>query len=246
MTEKNNDKKKVWIYAVVLFTSAFIVLLLTAVSQIKLNNNIDEYKTQIYTKEKEKSDFQLNLNSSQNENKKLQQELKKVKGEISSGQQVLEEEKNRYREMEELHKKILISYEKLLKAENEYAHDNYVSCATILLKECDVKNFDAEALKRYSALKADSYGKAAKTLYLEGLKKYKSKNYAGAINDFQLSAELNSTDYFSDDCYYYIAYSQYKLGKYDLVEKAVNKLLASYPTSSYAEDVNDLLRLIRK
>jgi hypothetical protein len=70
MAEGKNGKGKVWVYAVVLFTSAFIVLILTAISQIRFNKNIDEYRDQISNKEIEKSKFQLNLNSVLEENTK--------------------------------------------------------------------------------------------------------------------------------------------------------------------------------
>jgi len=65
----NNDKKTVWVYAVILFTSAFIVLLITAYSQIKVNKNIDEVRNKLGSTEKEKSNFQMSLSSALAENK---------------------------------------------------------------------------------------------------------------------------------------------------------------------------------
>lgn len=44
MSNNKSERKTVWIYAVILFTSVFVVLLLTAYSQIKLNTNINKYQ----------------------------------------------------------------------------------------------------------------------------------------------------------------------------------------------------------
>lgn len=55
--DNKKDKKTVWIYAVVLFTSAFIVLMITAYSQIKVNKNIDYVRDKLGNSEKEKKQF---------------------------------------------------------------------------------------------------------------------------------------------------------------------------------------------
>lgn len=246
MTEKNNDKKKIWIYAVVLFTSAFIVLLLTAISQIKLNKNIDDYKTQIYTNEKEKSDFQLNLSSSKNQNKKLQDELKTTKEDLEKELKENENESQKYKDLELKLSKSINSYEKLLQAENEFLNENFIAAAVILQKQCDIKYLNEQAMKRYVSLKDSTYKKASKELYINGLKNYNAGLYNNAIEAFQLSAELVSYEYYSDDCYYYIAYSYYKAGKYDLASSTVDNLIKNYPSSSYIDDAYDLLKIMKK
>lgn len=246
MSEKNGGKKKVWIYAVILFTSAFIVLLLTAVSQIKLNKNISDYKTQIYAKEKEKSDFQLNLSSSKNENKKLQEELKITKEVLDNEIKAKENEIKKQKELETKIKEVIDSYENLIKAENEFLNEDYVTCALILSKQCDAEYLNDEATKKYLFLREKTYGKASKTLYTDGLKKYRRGEYDAAVSNFQSSVDLMPNEYYSDDCYYYIAYSLYMSGKYDFSVKAVDKLLIDYPSSSYISDAYDLLKLMKK
>jgi TolA-binding protein len=246
VTEKKEDKKKVWIYAVILFTSAFIVLLLTAVSQIKLNKNISDYKTQIFVKEKEKSDFKLNLSSSMNENKKLQEELKTAKSAIDDEIAAKEAEIKKQNEIQARMNKVVDNYEKLLKAENEFVEKEYLSSALTVYKQIDSKYLNDEATKRYLALRETTFEKAAKILYTNGLKKFKNKSYGEAVGDFQLSVELMPYEYYSDDCYYYSAYSSYKIQRYDAAAAAINKLIQNYPASSYISDCYDLLKLMRK
>jgi hypothetical protein len=50
----DSKKSKLCVYAIILFNIAFIVLLFTAYSQIKLNENLNSYKNQVINKETEK------------------------------------------------------------------------------------------------------------------------------------------------------------------------------------------------
>jgi len=48
---KNKNSKTLWVYAVVLFACAAIVLLWTGYSQIKINNYLQEYEDKLHDKE---------------------------------------------------------------------------------------------------------------------------------------------------------------------------------------------------
>jgi cell division protein FtsL len=65
VSENGNGRKAVWMYAVILFSSAFIVLLLTAYSQIKLNKNITRYEGQIHDEKQQNINFKTDLYSLQ-------------------------------------------------------------------------------------------------------------------------------------------------------------------------------------
>ncbi|MCX8128975.1 MAG: hypothetical protein N3I35_02620 [Clostridia bacterium] len=245
MAENNSDKKKVWIYAIVLFTSAFVVLLLTAVSQIKLNKNISDYKTQIHMKEKEKSNFQLNLSSSENQNKKLQEELKATKENLKNELENNKEDIKKYNELETKHKRTVEAFEKLILAESEYDNKNFAEAALILLKQCDSDYLSNESLNKYFSLKEKVYKIAARQFYVEGFKEYKRSNYSNAILKFQYSIDLIPDEYYSDDCIFFMAYSFYKNGNNEDAEKNINILFKNYPDSTYINDAQDLLKNIK-
>ncbi len=240
----NNDKRKVWIYASILFISAFIVLLLTALSQIKLNKNVDNYKSQINSQIKEKSDFQLNLNSSINENKKLKEEISELKKDIQEEKKLKEETDKKIESIENKFDKTVEAYEKLISAEKMYSKGDFISCAVILNKECDSRLLDKEAYDHYLSLMKTSYAKAGKELYIEGFSLYKSKKFDEAVSKFQLSVSLTPNEYYSDDSYFFMAYSYFNIDKLKECEETINTLISSFPDSSYIDDANYLLKRV--
>ena len=54
-------KNTIWIYAVILFTCVFILLLLTGYSQVKFNRNLNEYRNKLISSEEEISISSHNL-----------------------------------------------------------------------------------------------------------------------------------------------------------------------------------------
>jgi TolA-binding protein len=144
---------------------------------------------------------------------------------------------------EDVHLDTVKAYEELIKAENQYLKGNLVECATILLKSCDRKLYDASASEKYDYLVNKTFYKASQQLYFQGLSDYKSKKYNEAIFKFELSLNLNKESYFADDCYYYIAYSYINTGSNEMAKKNLNELLINYPNSTYS---NESLRIIKQ
>jgi len=72
----------------------------------------------------------------------------------------------------------------------------------------------------------------------------KNKKYSEAVKSLNLSLKLYDEDYYADDCYYFIAYSEYNIGNYDKAKEALNTIINNYPDSSYYKDAKDLLRII--
>ena len=143
-----NKKSQLWVYAVILFTSAFIVLLFTAYSQIKMNKNLDDYKSQIYYKESEKNKVQQNFSSAQEMNARLNEDIKK-----------LEEEKTALQAEVSTLKEELGDREKMIQARNdavggfsdaimEYLNGNVAACAA-LLKNVDISSLDSKSSTAY-------------------------------------------------------------------------------------------------
>jgi len=242
LSEKKGEKKTVWLYAVVLFTSAFIVLLLTAYSQIKFNKNIDDYRSQISSVEKERINFQMSLSSALEENKKLKADIKNLgenlddmKKAQKENSEVLEESKKKFDEK-------LAAYETLLAADKAFNEGDIIKCAALLKKNMKVSLLDSNAMDKYVSLVNKSIKTAAYKLYIEGYSLFKTKDYKASMEKFSLSFELTEGEYYSDDCLYFIAYSEYKLGDLESARKTAGILLQKFPDSSYAGDVAEIIK----
>lgn len=245
MENGKNGKAKVWVYAVILFTSAFIVLLITAYSQIKFTKNIDNLELEIDLKENEKNMFQLNLNTALEENEKLLNENKKLKEQLEKEKETVEEQKKKMSEMENNSNNIVNSYEKLLYALDEYEKGNFVNCALTLLHEVKPEHLKGDGLKKYYELVGKTFFKAAHKLYSEGLNLYRDERYDEAVEKFSKSLEISDSEYFSDDCLYLIAYARYNQGKKEEALSYYEKLLDKYPDSNYAKNSDMILRIFK-
>ena len=129
-----NARSKIWLYAVVLFTSAFIVLLLTAYSQIKLNRNLSDLNNQVYTKEHEKNQVQLSFANAQDINSKLTDENKNLQNEKDMLTAELNQIQSDFDVSDKLDKSKLDAYDKLCQAQNEYLMGKIVESAQLI--EC--------------------------------------------------------------------------------------------------------------
>jgi TolA-binding protein len=241
LDEKMNGRVKLWVYAVVLFTSAFIVLLITAYSQIKVNRNIVEYREQIYKDENEKRKFLLNLNSALEENMKLVNELKTLKEKLDEYESKLEELEEREEKSRKKIDNISAAYENLAAAFNDYENENPVSSAERLKNDIKTELLGTEGLRQYRQLWELSHKKAAHELYLKGYNSYRNKDFRTATDYLNKSLGFADDMIFSGDCYFLLANSEYKQGNVDAAKKYLYILLEKYPSSSYAEEARNLL-----
>lgn len=242
--KRNNAKMKIWVYAVVLFTSAFIVLLLTAYSQIKMNRSIDKYKHQINEKDNENTRFEFNLNSALQENNRLNEEVKRLLGELENADAKingLEENQNSLQKDYEIR---LESYEKLFEAENLYKKKDYIGCDEILQSGIRIESLSIEGLNRYNDLWQKNYKKASLSLYKEGMEHYNNKKYYEASERFVKSFQLVDDEYYSDDSYYFAAYAEFKLDNTEKTKLYLKELLTKYPESIYVKSAEGLLKKI--
>lgn len=241
LSENKNDKKTIWLYAVILFTSAFIVLLLTAYSQIKFNKNIDEYRNQISSQAKEKIGFQSDLNSALEQNKKLQDEINAMKSELAKYKKAQEDNEKKVSDLQGGYQQKIAVYQALVEAENEFKDGHIVECATLIYSQCKENLLEGKALDIFRSLVNQTYTKAASQLYTDGYKSYRDKNYDKAVNNFEMALNLAGDGFLSDDCYYFMGYAEYKRGNKDAARNAIQTLLQKYPESDYGEDAAQLL-----
>lgn len=235
------DKKTVWIYAVVLFTSAFIVLMITAYSQIKVNKNIDDVKNKLGSTEKEKSNFQMNLSSALAENKKLYEKIQNFEIEIKDAKIKESDLKKEIKELQNKRVSGIENYQKLVKADILYYSGDFRNCSLILTKEINKETLEEDAIDLYQKLLNLSIKKASLDFYIYGYEYYKDKEYDKAVENFENSLSLTDTEYYSDDCYYFLAYSQYRKGNVSAAKVAMNTLLINYPDSTYKKEAKDFL-----
>lgn len=235
-------KKAIWLYAVVLFTSAFILLVFTYFNQNEFDKSTSDFKNKIMEEERKRKSAQLDLDSLTKKINELEDEIDKHIKEKSKLEDSLKSSVAEANEQKDAHLSKVKAYEKLIEAENQYLKGNFIECATILLNSCDKKLYDTVASEKYDYLVSKSFLKASQQLYSKGLSDYKNKKYNDAINKFELSLSLDKTSYFSDDCYYYLAYSYINTGEDEKARNSMNELLINYPDSMFK---NEALRIIK-
>lgn len=239
-------KNTIWIYAVILFTCVFILLLLTGYSQVKFNRNLNEYRNKLISSEEEINISSHNLKTALEENEMLYkkiEELNNILEEKTIDYEELEEKlKNKEKENEE--NQFLKNYELLLEAEQYYNNDKIIECTIVLLEKVDKNKLSLNGLKKYNELKEEIYKKAAWEFYKEGYNNYIEKEYKDAKFNLNYSLKIAEDEYFSDDCYYYIAYSEYRIGKFELAKKTLETLIKKYPSSNYVEEAQKLLNIM--
>lgn len=244
VSENKNNKTNIWIYAVVLFTSAFIVLMLTALSQIKFNKYINDYKYQIFTKEDEKNRFKSNLNLALEENVRLKAEVEFLKDEISDLNKKLKETEDEQDKLKEDYNNIINTYKVLLTAQKEYEKGNYIGCAEMLAGDIKPDMLDDQSRERYQFLVDNTYKKAAYEFYKQGYKYFKQKIYPDAEMMFSKSLIFADNEYFSDDSCYFLAIIAYKNGDKESARSHIGKLLSKYPKSNYVDEAKELFNLL--
>lgn len=227
-----NKKSKIWVYAIILFTSAFVILLLTAYSQIKLNKNLSDYKSQISSQETEKKKVQQNFSSAQEMNSKLNEEIKKLQEENASLKDSLTELDTERVKTEETARNRITAENGLSQAMNAYLSGNIVECAG-LLDGIDMTNLEGKLAETFKILSDKVKPEAGKILYDEGYNLYKRGYYSEAIPKLALSFQYAQAESFSDNCLYYLAYSELKTENKSAALESMNKLIVSYPNSSY-------------
>jgi TolA-binding protein len=228
----DTKKSKIWVYAVILFMSAFIVLLLTAYSQIKLNKNLSDYKNQVYSKESENKKVRQNFSSAQEMNAKLNEEIKELQEENDSLNESvtgLETEKNNL--VEKASKKDA-AVNSLARAVNAYLDGNIVECAG-MMNAIDTANLDGTAAETYKVLSAKVKAEAGEILLDEGYAAYKKEKFSEALPKLALSYQYAPSESYSDKCLFYLAYTELKLDDKAAAIEHMNQLIAAYPESGY-------------
>lgn len=237
---KETKKAKIWIYAVILFTSAFIVLVITAFSQIKLNNNLDDIKNQAYNKETEKNKYQQKFSSAQEMNTKLNEEIMRLQEENNILHDAISDIKNEQENISAAIKKKNEANEGLFNALTLYLNRNVVESAA-LLKNIDAEKLDIKADEAYKALKLKVNAEAGKLLFNEGYTLYRTAHYTEAAEKLLLSSQYAPSETFSDKCLFYLSYAEFKSGNTTAALEHMEQLIRLYSSSKYRKSAKQFI-----
>ncbi len=239
--ESKNEKKQIWMYALILFTGAFIVLLLTAYSQVKFQNNISEYQNKLSSQEKAKINAVTDFNSAVKENKRLKTEIEALRSKLVESEQELATEEEKSADLQSKYNNEASASELLMTAQAAYINEDYINCAVALKFNINTSYLSPKALQLYNELVTNSYAKASQLLYREGYKNYRKKNYTEAIISLTRAIDFSQkNEYYIDDAYYYMANSYYKTANYAEAKKIIDSFLVNYPKSSFTRDMKAL------
>jgi len=239
--DNKNDKKQIWMYALILFAGAFIVLLLTAYSQVKFQNNISDYQSKLSSQEKSKLNVVTTLNSAVKENKRLTTEIDSLRSKLVESEQKIATEEARSVELESIYNNKTSATDLLLAAYDYFNKENYISCAITLKYDINTQYLDPKAVQSYDDLISKSYGKASQLLYGEGYRSYKNKNYIEAILSFNRTIAFSlQNEYYIDDAFYYLAKSYYKTSNYEEAKRVILLFTYNYPKSTFISEMKEL------
>lgn len=227
-----NKKANVWLYAVILFTSAFIVLLFAGYSQIRLNRNLDDYKKQVFSTETERNEYLRNFASAQEMNEELNKEigqLEKANEELMKKISDLSDEKGKVEKTLKLKQK---AYASLARVFDVYLQSDVIHVVE-QLKTVDVKNLDQESVVVYQKLERKVMAEAGKQLFDEGFSLYDRAKYSQSLEKLLLAFQYAPKEEFSDKCLYYLAYAELRTDKKANALVHMEQLIREYPESNY-------------
>ena len=238
---KKNENKQIWMYAVILFTGAFIILLLTAYSQEKFQNNVSDMQNKLDSEKSSKITAMTDLNSAIKENKILTEELDSMRKKLIDSEQKLAEEEQKNKDQQVEIDNTSSTYNLLLIAQEYYNKDDIVNCAITLRYEIDTNNLTQKGAQFYNDLVAKTYSDASRKLYNDGVTKYRKKEFKEAIISFNRSIDLSQGDTYLENCHYYIAKCYYRDNSYEEAIKSINDFLKIYPNSKYGGELKSIL-----
>jgi TolA-binding protein len=241
----SDRKKTIWVYAVILFMSAFIVLLITMFSQIKLNSNYETLKSENSENEEKVGEYKLSFSAAVKENELLSEELSETKEKLKEANKQIEsytkgDESDLGKDSQSFK-----SYENLLIAKEKFDEDDVVNCA-LVLKKINYDLLGTKGQNLYNKLLEDSQDEAIEILYEKGIESMESEEYEKAVEYFSDSYSLSNESEYADSCLYYMALCEYNLENNEDALMYIEKIENDFEKSSYLDDSNSLKEIIEE
>ncbi len=238
MDKEKNKRKYLWIYAVVLFSSAFVVLIITAFSQVRLNDNIEEYKSKLAEHENSINRFNVSLSSAAQEKEALRQRISQLEKENDSLKGITTDG-GRPSLLEQRLERSRQSFDNLLKADALYGDRDLLACARALSK-VNEEDLGSRSKERYQQLKDKVFLYATKELYRRGKEYYSEKEYLKAREHFEESISYDNTQYYEENSLYFLVRISNNLKEHEKMKEYADTLEKKFPNSEYIEMIADL------
>lgn len=242
--EKMSDNKKsnVWLYAVILFTSAFIVLVFAGLSQIKMNKSISTYKSQVHNTENEKNKYQQNFSSAQEMNQKLNEQINVLENEVQILKNVISSMNNDKKIRDEAIQRKNEAEENFHGVLSAYLNGDVTEAAG-LLSSVDTTLLSGQDMVAFNALDVKVRSEAGRVLYDEGYSLYRKAEYSKAATKLGLSFTYAQKESYSDRCLYYLAWAEKKSGKKTAALDHMRLLVQDYPNSRYLKRAKSFINM---
>ena len=233
MEKKNKaGSKNIWMYAVLLFTSAFVILILTAYSQMKLNSEKNNIASTLQNEIIQKDTYRVNLSQTLEENQAILNELNSLK----QTNQIIAAEKNGLSEenvrLKDKNANIAKMYEKFIKADEFFSTNDWLGSAKELFMDFDITFLSNASITRCRYILDTITPSTPENAYLTGYSRYVSGSYQEAADLFNLSIKVDSSTFFSDDCYYLQAHSYMFLNDNIKAAQLLDTMIRNYPDSN--------------
>lgn len=238
-----NQSKFFWIYCIVLFTSAFVLISLSAISQSRLSKDVETYRQKLDQQEGLYKGAQKSLITLNKENQELSEKVTELEEQMTQLQEETNKNKDEITRLQEENNSIRTSVDHLLRAEEFYKKGNYIESAKHLI----YVNYEllSEGTKKiYDIFGHKVLNQAALKTYNQGYQYYKNKNYNEAIKQLNLSLQFRKDIYFSDDAMYFLAMSYFEKGDIEEAKKTLLQIQEQYPDSTYMKAVEQQLEKI--
>ncbi|WHH57261.1 tetratricopeptide repeat protein [Petroclostridium sp. X23] len=235
-----NKSKFLWLYSTVLFTAAFVLILMSAVSQSRLSQDIETYKEQLNKQKGMFQGVQQNLSSLSSENEKLKENLQVASVRNKELEEELKKTKEQLNQIDMQNYKLKQSIDHFFEGKRYSEEGNYKESAAHLYS-VDQSLLPESSKEAYNKLSSVAFEKAAVSHYLEGKKKYLANELDEGIESFKFSLQYNPNVYCSDDATYFLFRSYYKLEKYAEAKEMLIQLRDKYPNNTYKKDIKYFL-----
>lgn len=207
-------------------------LIIPQINANKASKANSEFKK--YSEQKAASDS--DLSTLKNDNKKLQEELEKVKKE---NEKLTGGDSQNATTMQD-------SYESFLKATNYYIQNDKLNAAKSLDKVNKETLASEDTKSFYDKIKEETYAAASRDYYLKGNQAYNGqgeyigkRDYDKAISLLEKALEFDETN---TDAIYFLGRCYQQKSEMDKAKEYYNKIITEYPTSRRIAEARSRLR----
>lgn len=241
----NNKSKFLWLYSIVLFTIAFVLIFMSGVSQSRLSKDVKTFKEQLSEQQGLFQGVQKSLSALIEENEQYKKTIKEKEEQLKQFQMQINELNKQLNEIEQQKNTFIESIDNLLEAKNYYNDKKYIESA-LYLEHVNYEILNVSSKKLYNSFASIVLEKAANIYYSRGYENYKKHNFNDAIENFTKSLKYKKDVYFSDDAMFFLAVSMYKINQVDEAKKQLLQLKEKYPVSTYKKEVDRFLSSIEQ